>query len=249
MFKQKIKASLIHLIISLFIVGLILSAAISLWYPEPFLTISGLFSIVLMMLAIDLVLGPLLTFIVFKPKKSSLKFDLTVIALIQLLALTYGTYTMYKAHPLYIAYAGDRFTPIDANEVAPEKARYEEFKKSKLSRPTIVYVKKPSDPAELSKVTMEALSGKADLDARPEYYEPISKNIEIIFTNKFDLTNSLEKEKHKVEINKFLSKNGGSIQDYAFIPLVGRQEDVLWAWSLKNKQPIDILRINPFEAS
>ncbi|MFI0398085.1 MAG: TfpX/TfpZ family type IV pilin accessory protein [Thiolinea sp.] len=249
MFKQKIKASLTHLIISLFIVGLVLAVVISLWYPEPFLTISGLFGIVLMMLVIDLILGPLLTFIVFKSEKSSLKFDLATIAFIQLLALAYGTYTIYKAHPLYIAYAVDRFTPIDANEVVPENARYKEFKKSKLSRPTIVYVKKPSDPTELSKVTIEVLSGKTDLDARPEYYEPISKNIETIFKNKFDLTKILEKEKYKIEINKFLSKNGGSIQDYAFIPLVGRQEDVLWAWSLKNKEPIDILRINPFEAS
>lgn len=249
MFKQKIKASLTHLIISLFIVGLILSVAIFLWYPEPFLTISGLFGIILMMLAIDLVLGPLLTFIVFKPKKPSLKFDLTIIALFQLVALSYGTYTIYKAHPLYIAYAGDRFTPIDADEVTPEKARYEEFKKSKLSQPTIVYVKKPSDPAELSKVTIEVLSGKADLDARPEYYEPINKNIENIFKNKFDLNKFLEKEKYKDEINRFLSKNGGSIEDYAFIPLVGRQEDVLWAWSLKSKLPTGILHINPFEES
>ncbi|MFZ1568913.1 MAG: TfpX/TfpZ family type IV pilin accessory protein [Thiolinea sp.] len=249
MFKQKIKASLTHLIISLFIVGLILSVAIFLWYPEPFLTISGLFGIILIMLVIDLILGPLLTFIVFKPEKSSLKFDLATIAFIQLIALAYGTYTIYKAHPLYIAYAVDRFTPIGANEVTPENARYEEFKKSKLSQPTIVYVKKPSDPAELSKVTLEALSGKADLDARPEYYEPIKENIEIIFNNRFDLTKILEKEKYKIEVNKFLSRNGGSIQDYVFIPLIGRQEDVLWAWSLKNKQPIDILRINPFEAS
>ncbi|WP_298607846.1 TfpX/TfpZ family type IV pilin accessory protein [uncultured Thiothrix sp.] len=249
MFKQKLKASAFHLGISIFVVGLILTAIIFFWYPSPFLIISGLFNIILMLILIDVVLGPLLTFIVFKKGKSSLKFDLFAIAVVQVLALSYGIYIIYQAHPLYIAYAVDRFTPIDTSEVSPAMARYDEFKKSKLSQPTIVYVKKPSDPAELSKVTIEALSGGADLDARPEYYEPIIKNTDEIFKNSFNLNKLLEKEEYKIKINNFLNKHGGTVKDYAFIPLVGRQEDVLWAWSLKTKNPIDILHINPFTSS
>ena len=131
-----------------------------------------------MIVAVDVILGPLLTFIVYKPQKPTLKFDLTTIAAIQIAALGYGMYTVYQAHPLYVAYAIDRFSPIDASEVSPSNAKFEELNKSKLAGPTLVYLQKPTDRAEMSKITMEVMSGKADLDARTEYYFPLNQKID-----------------------------------------------------------------------
>ena len=126
-------------------------------------------------------LGPLLTFVVYRPKKLTLKFDLAVIVAIQCAALFYGAFTIYEAHPLYVAFAGDRFTPINANEVNPAQVKFDSLKKSKMAGPTLVYVKKPSDPDEMARITTEVLSGKPDLDARPEYYNPLKPNINEIF--------------------------------------------------------------------
>ncbi|MGB0848138.1 MAG: hypothetical protein ACPGSM_15535, partial [Thiolinea sp.] len=125
MIKQKLKASSLHLLVSALVVGCFVAFILTVWYPNPFFSISGLSSILLMMLAIDLILGPLLTFIIYRPKKNTLKLDLTVIATIQVAALFYGAFTVYEAHPLYVAFAGDRFTPINANEVNPSKAKFD----------------------------------------------------------------------------------------------------------------------------
>ncbi len=247
MIKHKLKAALIHLAISSLIVGSFLVVALSIWYPEPFFGISGLATILLMMVAVDLILGPLLTFVVFKPKKHTLKFDLAVIAAIQLSALAYGVNTVYEAHPLYVAYAIDRFTPINANEVSPEQAKYKELQKSRLSGPMLVYVDKPTDPAELSKVTMEALSGKADLDARPEYYAPLAQRTQELLKNSIDLTPYIQQSKNQKALDDFLQKHGKTSADYAFFPLIGKEKDVFWAFSRETGQPVDTLDINPWE--
>jgi hypothetical protein len=246
MIKHKLKAALIHLSISALVVGCFLAFALKIWYPEPFFTISGLQHIILILVTVDVILGPLLTLVVFKPLKSTLKFDLAVIAAVQVAALAYGMHTIYEAHPLYVAYAIDRFTPINTNEVAPDKAKYDELKKSKLTGPTLVYVQKPTDPKEMSRVTMEVLSGKPDIDARPEYYVPFNKFTQEVFAHALKPEKLLASPKNKQKVEQFLKEHGKTANDYAFLPLSGKEDDVLWAWSRETGKPVGTLTINPW---
>lgn len=248
MFKYKLKASFIHLAISAFIVFSFLIFVRSYWYPEPFFSISGLATILIMIVAVDLVLGPLLTFIVYKPQKPTLKFDLITIAAIQLAALGYGMYTVYQAHPLYVTYAMDRFSPINASEVDPEQAQFAELKKSKMTGPTLVYLQKPTDRAEMSKITMEVISGKADLDARAEYYFPLEQRIDEVIANGLNIEAFAKQPEHKAKLDEFLAKYGQKLEDYAFLPLVGKEKDVLWAFSRKTREPVDIVEISPWSS-
>ena len=246
MIKAKLTAAAIHLAISATVVGCFIVFALNVWYPEPFFNISGLLGIILMLVTVDVILGPLLTLVVFKPQKSTLKLDLTVIAIVQMIALGYGINTIYQAHPLYIAYAGDRFTPIYTNEVSPSEAKYTELQKSKLSSPSIVYVKKPSDPAEMSRIITETLSGKADIDARPEYYHPANQHISDILAGGINPDKLLSSTQNQQKLDQFLKKYGKTITDYAFIPLVGKEDDVLWAWDRASSKPVGVLAINPW---
>ena len=246
MIKTKLKASLIHFIISAFIIGCFLAFALTVWYPTPFFDISGLQHIIFILVTVDVILGPLLTFVVFKSQKTSLKFDLSIIALVQLCAFGYGVHTIYSAHPLYVAYAIDRFTPINANEVSPDKAKLPELQKSKLSGPTLVYVQKPKDPKELSRVTTEVVSGKPDLDARPEYYQPFEQFKQDILKNSIAVQYIEKKPENKQKLENFITQNGNTMQDYAFIPLSGKEKDVLWAFNLKTGNPVGVVDINPF---
>ncbi|WP_227523177.1 TfpX/TfpZ family type IV pilin accessory protein, partial [Psychrobacter sp. Sarcosine-3u-12] len=78
---------------------------------------TGIGKIFIMILLVDLVLGPLLTFIIYKKNKKTLIVDLTIIILLQLNALGYGVYTVYQARPVWIAYVVDRFELVRANDV------------------------------------------------------------------------------------------------------------------------------------
>lgn len=246
MIKNKLKASAIHLAISAFIIGCFLLFTLTVWYPQPFFEISGLQHIIFILVSVDVILGPLLTLVVFKPKKPSLQFDLSVIAVVQLAALGYGAHTIYAAHPLYVAYAIDRFTPINANEVNPAQAKEPKLQKSKFAGPTFVYVEKPSDPKEMSKVTMEVLSGKPDLDARPEYYKPIQNFMSKIMANSIPIEKLQSNTANKEQLDNFLNKNGKNIRDYAFLALSGKEKDVIWVFDRKNSKPVGVIDINPF---
>lgn len=249
MIKHKLKAASIHLVISALIVGSFLAFALTVWYPTPFFEISGLLSIILILVTVDVILGPLLTLVVYKPLKATLKMDLTVIAAVQIAALAYGMHTIHQAHPLYVAYAGDRFTPINANEVSPDTAKYAELQKSKLSGPTIVYVKKPSDPAEMSRVTMEVLSGKPDIDARPEYYEPFDQFAGEVLKQGLTPQQVTSSPENQQKLSAFLEKHGKSAADYAYLPLIGKEKDVLWVWDKATEQPVGTLDIDPWRLS
>lgn len=110
-------ASGFHFLTS-FIVGLGLLALFwFMWYPAPMLMAIGGHEIFLLVVGIDVVLGPLLTLIVFKSGKKSLKFDLAVIALLQIFAMAYGVSTLLEARPAYVAALGDQFQVVQASEV------------------------------------------------------------------------------------------------------------------------------------
>ena len=114
---SRFRASGIHFLISL-LAGLVLLALCwFMWYPAPMLMAIGGHEIFLLVVGIDVVLGPLLTLVVFKSGKKTLKFDLAVIALLQIAALVYGVSTLLEARPAYVAALGDKFQVIQATEV------------------------------------------------------------------------------------------------------------------------------------
>ncbi|MEJ2399037.1 MAG: hypothetical protein P8Z67_12590, partial [Gammaproteobacteria bacterium] len=96
----KLKAFASHLGISFLIFLIILYFIIFKWYPFPFFSTDGGWQGIRIIIGVDLVLGPLLTLIVFKPGKPGLKFDLSVIAIMQAGALAWGIWTVHHQRPI-----------------------------------------------------------------------------------------------------------------------------------------------------
>lgn len=104
-----------HMAISLVIFFILLVCITQYWYPGILFDTGNGWKAIGMIVGIDLILGPLLTLIVFNPKKSSLKFDLSVIALVQTAALIYGTWTIHQTRPIALAFVNTHFITIYAN--------------------------------------------------------------------------------------------------------------------------------------
>jgi hypothetical protein len=109
-----------HLLLSTAIGATLLALCWFVWYPAPMLLAIGGHEIFLLIVGIDVIVGPLLTLIVFKPGKRTLKFDLAVIAALQVVALVYGMSTLLEARPAYVASLGDAFHVVQATEVTDE---------------------------------------------------------------------------------------------------------------------------------
>ena len=173
--KNRLFALACHFGISAAVVSIVIGTIIWIWYPPPFFYTQGLFKILIVLVSVDLVLGPLLTFIVFKPGKKGLKFDFVVIALIQFSALFYGIYQTYTSRPVYVVYVKDRFEVVSQNEYietylkkAPPNSHYLNFS---LTGPRWVgaLLPKSTDRYEKEEIEFSETFG-AGLRIMPKYY-------------------------------------------------------------------------------
>ncbi|MBM95605.1 MAG: hypothetical protein CMI09_07140 [Oceanospirillaceae bacterium] len=117
----------IHFGISLMIFIGLVTMVLFVWYPGVLREVDSSWQQALIMIAgVDLVLGPLLTLIVFNPAKKSLKMDLSIIAIAQIAALIAGTYTVHQARPvaLYVSFPAEGFEILTANNLAPKTESY-----------------------------------------------------------------------------------------------------------------------------
>jgi hypothetical protein len=112
---NRYQAFAVHMVISLVIFFILLVCITQYWYPGILFDTGNGWKAIGIIIGIDLILGPLLTLIVFNHNKSSLKFDLAVIALIQTAALIYGTWTIHNSRPVAIAFVYQSFSTIYAN--------------------------------------------------------------------------------------------------------------------------------------
>lgn len=167
-----------HLVVSLAIGAAVLAAMILVWYPPPYFEAAGGSGLVLLMLGIDVTLGPLLTTAVFNPAKGTrkLRFDLAVIAFFQLTALAFGIHVMFTARPAYLVYAVDRFDLVMANTLpAAELAKAAPPRDRRpIGKPPTVGAKVPDDP-KLKEESLFLALGGVDLTQQPRHYVPYAE--------------------------------------------------------------------------
>lgn len=98
LFVQKFKALLLHVGVSTVLVAILLTACLFFWYPGMYRSF-GLEGGIVIVLGVDLVLGPLLTFVLFDTQKKSLKYELSAVVAVQLIAYAYGVWALYSQRP------------------------------------------------------------------------------------------------------------------------------------------------------
>ena len=161
-------AALIHLAISLLLVGLVWLAMLQAWFPDGLVEVAGMSRFVLLLLGIDIAIGPLITLLVFKPGKPKLKLDLALIAALQLAFFAYGLHAIWQTRPVYLVGVVDRLTLVFANQIESDA----KSPPLPVGRPKLVGARPPKDAAERQAVIFATMSGGSDIDMRPGYYVP-----------------------------------------------------------------------------
>ncbi len=122
LFASRLKAGGIHFVISAFVAILAALVVFGIWYPYPYSEISGGRELFLMVVSVDVIIGPLITLIIYDIKKSAreLRRDIFVVAMLQMLALGYGLWTLAIARPVHLVFEIDRFRVVHAVDVPGE---------------------------------------------------------------------------------------------------------------------------------
>ena len=169
----RFRAAGIHLALSALIVLSVLALMFFVWYPYGMFKLLGGSELVYLIAGVDLTLGPLLTLIVFKSGKKTLKFDLAVIGIIQLAALIYGANVMFKSRPVFNVLENDVFKVTLASEFKDDvellKAKKTEWQKRSWFGPQLVAAEAPTDEKGKQELVIAALSG-LDWNHFPKLY-------------------------------------------------------------------------------
>lgn len=114
-----LKAAGIHFLLSAVLAAGLAMLVFRLWFPAPFDELIYGRQLFLLIAAVDVVCGPLLTLVLFNPNKSSRKWriDLTLIVLVQCTALAYGLVQLAASRPIFLAFEGDRFRVVQGADV------------------------------------------------------------------------------------------------------------------------------------
>jgi hypothetical protein len=209
-------------------------------YPPPYFTIDGGWTLLKILINIHLVIGPLLTFIVFKSGKPSLKFDLSCIVLLQLGALIYGGLIIYQQHPAFVVFGIDRFTAIAAADVDFDQLQYPELQRRFGIGPVLAQVRLPDDPKLRQELLFGVLlEGQKDLKFRAELYEPYQPDLAQLRSRSIDLSKiAVRDATAKAVMETFAEQHGGRLEDYFYLPLRGRNKDIVMALSAKDGKPV-----------
>jgi len=172
------QAAGLHFLICVAIAAVVVTVMLEVWYPGALFEAAGGNTLLVILVGVDVTLGPLLTLVVFQAGKPGMAFDLWFIAIVQIAALVYGAYIVFLARPAFVVFVKDRFEVVTAAELEPEalaEAKYPQFRKVPLSGPGLAVAEAPTDPAELKKVFEDALAGK-DMQHFPRLYRPYAEH-------------------------------------------------------------------------
>ena len=217
------KASGIHFSISLMIGIAAFCLLYFVYFPQPYFQAAGAGKLVLILLGVDVILGPLLTLVVFKSGKKTLKFDLASIGILQIAALSYGLHIMWVARPVFIVAAVDRIELVYANnlEEADLAKGIGHFAKRSLTGPEFVGVAFPTDAKEILDLRESALNGK-DIQFMPRYYRKWDTSVTQALLKRAIPTSSLP-AKAQVAVKQYQANHPG--KEIALIPVRGRIGD------------------------
>lgn len=139
------QASAIHFSISLAVFLVLMAIILLVWYPGILFSVDGGWTGLRIVIGVDLVLGPLLTLVVFKVGKPGLLFDLSCIVFAQVACMAAGMWIVYSERPLALVLAYDTFYSLAAGE-------YQDFGKDPSilegfpgSYPKLIYIELPEN--------------------------------------------------------------------------------------------------------
>jgi hypothetical protein len=243
------KASAIHLAISAAIGVSVIVLMLALWYPQHYFAAMGGDTLIMLLIGVDVVIGPLITLIIFDPKKKSLRFDLAVIALLQLTALVYGCSVMFKARPVYNVFVVDRFEVIAANAVdeeSREKAK-PPFSSLSLTGPKIAGAREPADPKRMSDIVVSAANGGMDISSFPDLFVPY-EDMKVAAAQKARPLAELAKRQPQDApvIKSFVAASGRTEDAIGFLPMKARNRDMAVVVDRKTGDIVGIVPVNPW---
>ena len=227
LFRYRMRAACIHLGLSALVAGLASCLVFFVWYPSPLATIAGGTHLFLLLVSVDVVMGPALTAVVAsatKPRRELVR-DLSVIVTLQLAAFGYGLYSMALARPVALVFEIAEFRVLSAAEIEPASLNDAPANLRSLSwrGPRLMAILKPTDPQELIRSVELGLAG-IPLSAMPRYWRDYSAYTDAAWRAARPVAALLDKYPASTDaLARMAASAGQPVSALRFLPLRARR--------------------------
>jgi hypothetical protein len=222
------RAAGIHLALSTAVAALVGVLVLVFWYPSPYRHISGGRDLFLLLIAIDVVIGPLITFVVFDQRKprTELGRDLGVVVLLQLAALAYGLHTVAQARPCVIALEGNRLRVVRAIDLdAADLSKAPSGLQSLSWLGPIAVATRPPRAEEKFEAIGRGLAGE-DIGMRPDFWLPETERPAAYASAALPLAHLLRLSPQRAaELQHAVDATGRPQGQLGYLPILARRTD------------------------
>lgn len=173
MFGSKIKAAMLHAVVTALVALVSGWLVFYIWYPEPFAQMLGGGELYRLVLVVELSLGPLVSLVIYdklKPRAELIR-DYTLVGIIQASALMYGLYVMAESRPVFMVFVKDRIEILTSLELDVADLGGGEIRPSWFGV-QLVCVEHPVDKHDKSDLLWSALEKGKDIQHYSKYYRP-----------------------------------------------------------------------------
>ncbi len=243
----RLKAFAIHIGISISIFLCLLVLLLGYWYKAPFFDLEDGSIAIQIIIFVDLVLGPVLTLVIFKPGKPGLKFDLLLIALFQLSALTYGIWMIQMSRPVAVILSYDSLYIASYKLIKESDIPKADIDNIIGLEPTYLYINLPRDRPDFMATAMQAFKESRSFELLFKYSEPLSfKNKKQTSTIAIDIEKyTASNTEWSAKLQAFISTNKLSLNTMSFLPIRARRGRYFLAVNNKSGEIVDYLDV-PF---
>jgi hypothetical protein len=235
---KRLRAAGIHLALSSVIFLVALYLILIHWFPGFHFGVDGGWQGVRIMAAVQFVLGPMLTLIIFNPFKSRklIAFDLGCLGVTQLGALVWGFYAIHSQLPAAVTYFDGSFHSMTIEPLKIEKYPLTLLEELSDRKPALIYVAPPIDEDEKGRMGLMAALTSVAPHEDPYFFKAFPPNWATVKAKALDAEVAARNDPQFAEgLADFLARQGGQSGDYFYFPYTGRYGSCTLAFSVSGE--------------
>lgn len=182
--KKRLLVPFRHFLLSLLVALAVAGLVFFVWFPGQIKDLAGGQKLFWTLVGVDVVCGPLLTLVLYRPEKTrlALGIDLGLIAVVQLAALGYGLHTLAQARPLAFVFEVDRFRAVSSVDIQENDIQHTPpwFRPWSFNQARTLGLRPVSSSAERFENINDSMQG-VEAGQRPKRWQDYGSSIPQVF--------------------------------------------------------------------
>ncbi len=244
----KLQAFSVHFALSFLVFFMLVAVMYYIWFPGDYFNLDGGWQGLQLIAAIDLVLGPVLTLLFFKPGKPKLMVDMSIIAALQIGALSYGIHAAFQQQTVGLVFSESEFSTLSYRDLQLANSaiidlglKPTNFQKLDEDSPRQIFTEAPSGE-NYGRYLADVLNGLPALRERTDKYKSLSKNHEQLARFKLD-HDYLKKNNALSEIKALLDTEKKSLDDFEYYKFKARYGSGIALFDIERKRVVHLIQL------